>query len=629
MSSTSHQPADVAPRTPDLVRIALVAIAALAVGLRIPAPIPGLDLIGIIATLAGGYPVFKEAFKNLRERRMTMELSMTIALVAALSIGEIVTALAILFFVLAAEILEGLTVGRGRRAIKELLDLVPQRTVVLSDGHARDLEAGAVRVGDHVVVKPGARVPVDGIVVKGHSFVDQSSITGESSPVEKVPGAEMHAGTVNQSGVLEVRATRVGGDTMFGKIIEAVERAERSRAPIQKIADRLSGYVVFFALGCAVLTFIFTRDVRSTISVVIVAGACGIATGTPLAILGAIGRAARHGVIVKGGIHLETLASVDTVLLDKTGTLTYGHPEIVGLRTCPGVSSRVLLGTAMMAERPSEHPLGRAILRRASQESLSTVELDRFEYLPGKGIVCSVTGEEIVVGSRLLLGERHVAVGDFSRGQDPTSEVLVARGGRLLGALRFEDVVRPEAPQAVRALQEMDIWTVLLSGDATGIAEQVGRRLGVNEIGAELLPDRKLARVLALVAEGRRVAMIGDGINDAPALASASVGVAMGSGTAIAQESADIVLLGDDLLKFVDTVRIARRCRRIILANFAGTLSLDGLGVALAAAGMLNPVVAAFIHVSSELAFILNSARMLPPRRRPPKILPHGVGPGS
>ncbi|HEX9428676.1 MAG TPA: cation-translocating P-type ATPase [Candidatus Polarisedimenticolia bacterium] len=614
MSNVSTQPIEADPKARDLLRIVFVALTALVVEICVGGRMPGF--IGIIATLVGGWPVFSDALRNLRERRMTMELSMTIAILAALSIGEFATALAILFFVLAAEILEGLTVGRGRRAIKDLLDLVSRRTVVVREGQPLDVETDEVQAGDHVVVNPGARVPVDGLVVRGHSFVDQASITGESLPVEKVPGAEVYAGTINQSGTLEVRTTRVGRDTAFGKIIESVERAERSRAPIQKTADRLAGYIVYFALGCAALTFIITRDMRSTISVVIVAGACGIASGTPLAILGAIGRAARQGVIIKGGIHLETLASIDTVLLDKTGTLTYGQPEIIGVHPAPGVSRRILLGSAAIAERPSEHPLGRAILKRAAEESLPTVEPDEFSYIPGKGIVCSVGGEEIVVGTGILLAERRITTGADLEILDPASQVLVARGGRFLGTLRFEDVLRPGVGEAVRELQSMGIWTVLLSGDDRRIADHVGRSLGVNEIAAELLPDRKLERVRALVAEGRRVAMVGDGINDAPALASASVGVAMGSGTEVAQESANIVLLGDDLQKFVEVVRLARRCRRIIMTNFSGTLLLDGLGVALAAVGMLSPVVAAFIHVSSEIAFILNSARMLPSRQR-------------
>src|ERR1700686_2882360 len=266
--------------------------------------------------------------ENLRERRMTMELSMTIALVSALAIGEFFTALVITAFVLAAEILEGLTVGRGRRAIQDMLNFLPQTASVLRNGQTLEVATDTILPGETVLIRPGSRIPVDGQVVNGHSFVEEAAITGEPMPSEKTAGSAVYAGAINQTGPLQVLAERLGKETAFGKIIEAVERAEHSRAPIQKTADRLAGYLVYFALGCALLTFAITRDVRSTISVIIVAGACGIAAGTPLAVLGAIGRAARNGAIIKGGLYLEALGKVDTVVFDKTGTLTAGKPRV-------------------------------------------------------------------------------------------------------------------------------------------------------------------------------------------------------------------------------------------------------------------------------------------------------------
>jgi heavy metal translocating P-type ATPase len=595
-----------------LARIGLVALACLASWLGLWRHFAGFDVIALAATLAGGYPIFKEAVANLLARRMTMELSMTIALAAALAVGEFFTALVIVLFVLVAEMLEGLTVGRGRRAIKDLLDLLPRTAVVRRGGGTREVEVADIQLGDIVLVKPGSRIPVDGVVVAGNSFVDQSSITGESLPVEKLAGSGVYAGTINQSGALEVRTDGIGRDTAFGKIVEAVERAEQSRAPIQKTADRLAGYLVYFALGCAALTFLVTRDVRSTISVVIVAGACGIAAGTPLALLGVIGRSARQGAIVKGGLHLEALATVDAVVLDKTGTLTVGAPAVRSVRPCPGVAAESVLEAAAVAERPSEHPLAKAVLQKARELSLAVAEPERFEYLPGKGIACSRGGQQIVVGSRAFLEERRYDLGSFAPGADHASEVLVGRDGRLLGVLHIEDTLRPEAARAAAALRKMGLRTVLLTGDAAAIAGAVGKELGLDEVHAELLPDEKVARIKSLRAAGKRVAMIGDGINDAPALTAANVGVAMGSGTDVARESADVVLLGNDLLKFVETLAVARRCRRIIWFNFYGTLLVDGVGVGLAALGMLNPLLAAFIHVSSELLFILNSARLLP-----------------
>src|ERR1700687_431108 len=363
----------------ELIRIAFVASAAAAVWFRLWEPFPHISVIGIAATLIGGYPIFKEAFENIIERKMTMELSMTIALLSALAIGEFFTVLVITAFVLAAEVLEGLTVGRGRRESQDTLDFLPRTSSVRPGGQVIEIPAEQAEIGDSVVVKPGGHIPVDGIVLDGRSFVDQAAITGEAMPVEKFAGDAVYAGTINQSGALEIGAQKLGRDTSFGRIVEAVERAEKSRAPIQKTADRLAGYLVYFALGAAVLTFLVTHNVRSTISVVIVAGACGIAAGTPLAILGAIGRAARHGSIIKGGIYLEALGQLDTVFLDKTGTLTYGMPLVTEVRLAPDIEERALIETAASVEISSEHPVGRAIVSFAEQRNIPVAHPEHFE----------------------------------------------------------------------------------------------------------------------------------------------------------------------------------------------------------------------------------------------------------
>jgi Cd2+/Zn2+-exporting ATPase/Cu+-exporting ATPase len=600
----------------ELARIAFVAIAAAAVWFRVWEPFSRISVIGIVAALIGGYPIFKEAFENIVERKMTMELSMTIALLSALAIGEFFTALVITAFVLAAEVLEGLTVGRGRRAIQDLLDFLPRTISVRRDGRVIDVPAEQVQIGDSVVVKPGGHIPVDGVVVDGRSFVEQAAITGEAMPVEKLPGDTVYAGTINQSGALEIGARKLGRDTSFGRIVEAVERAEKSRAPIQKTADRLAGYLVYFALGAALLTFFLTRNVRSTISVVIVAGACGIAAGTPLAILGAIGRAARQGTIVKGGLYLESLASVDTVVLDKTGTLTFGTPQIQEVVSNDGFPQEEIIAAASIAERRSEHPLAKAIIARAAELSLPVIEPDQFSYTPGRGIRVSYRHEEILVGSRAFLvdcGVERISPID-GRGSRSSSEVCVARGGQSLGTIHIADVLRPEARAAVAAMKKMGLKTVLLSGDAQAVTTAVGQDLGVDEGVGELLPEQKAQWIRELRAKNRKVAMVGDGINDAPALVEANVGIAMGSGTDVARESADVILIGSDLSKLVETLRVARRCRGIIMQNFVGTLAVDSIGVGMAAFGFLNPLLAAFIHVTSELAFILNSTRLLPGR---------------
>jgi heavy metal translocating P-type ATPase len=597
----------------DLARIAFAGIALVAVWLLAERYSQVSLLVGIVATLIAGWPIFKEALENLLEKRMTMELSMTIALVAALAIGQVVTTLVIVFFVLIAEVLEGLTVGRGRLAIKNLLDLLPTNATVRRAGSTHEIQTDEIQLDDVVIVKPGSRLPVDGLVLSGHSAVDQSPITGESLPVEKTEGMQVYAGTINQSGSMEVQVTGIGRNTAFGKIIEAVERADQLRAPIQKLADKLAGYLVYFAIGCAILTFLVTRNVQSTISVVIVAGACGIAAGTPLAILGAIGRAARNGAIIKGGVYLEALGTVDIVVLDKTGTVTLGDPHVTIIQPVPGVTDEYLVEAAAIAERRSEHSLAKAILNKAAELSLPMVEPDTFQYTPGKGIVCSFHGEEIVVGSPPLFEEQGIDTRLLTAAvTDGQSQILVARGGRLLGALHIADVLRPESRQAIAGLHQMGLTTVLLTGDSTAIAKSVGQQLGIKDVRAELLPQQKVVEIKALVVQGKKVAMVGDGINDAPALIEATVGIAMGSGTDVARESADIVLLGNDLLKFVETVRIAKWCRSIILFNFAGTLIVDSIGVGLAAFGFLTPLIAALIHIISELAFILNSARLLP-----------------
>jgi len=593
-------------------RVAFIALVLVMVWARVAPPIRGVDILAMVALVIGGYPIYKEAISDLLDRRMTMELSMTIALVAASVIGEFFTALLIAFFVLIAEILEGMTVGRGRRAIRDLLDLLPQNAEVRTNGELTARNLSEVQVGDLVLVRPGGRIPVDGGVVGGHSFVDQATITGESMPVEKVPGTCVFAGTINQSGVLEISVEKVGRDTAFGRIIDAVERAERSRAPIQRTADRLAGYLVYFALGCAALTYLITHNARSTISVIVVAGACGIAAGTPLAILGAIGRAARKGAIIKGGLYLEALSSVDTVVLDKTGTLTLGTPRILGVQVYNGATASDVLRIAAAAERFSEHPLGKAIVRHAEDLSLQVGEPTAFRYLPGKGVVCEVKGLRTLVGTKALLEEEGVMAPVDGDASERFSEVLIAAGGRAWGAIRIADVLRPEATAAVAKMKNLGLRTILLTGDRKEIAEDTARELGVDHVESELLPDQKVARVRELRAKGRVVAMVGDGVNDAPALMESNVGIAMGSGADVARESASVVLLGDDLLRFAEVLRIARRCRAIIMANFAGTLAVDGVGVLLAALGFLNPVLAAIIHVSSELLFISNSARLLP-----------------
>jgi len=604
----------------DLARIAGVGAAALVTLAFESAPAPLLLAFAAVALVIGAGPVLREAVENLLQRRMTMELSMTIAVAAALVAGKPFVALVIASFVLAAEFLEGLAVARGRHAIRDLLSYLPRTATVRRGEGTAEVALEELRAGDLVLVNPGAGIPVDGTVVSGASHVDEATITGEPMPVSKAAGDGVYAGTLNQHGALEVRAERIGRDTTFGRIVEAVERAERSRAPVQKIADRLAAYLIGVAIAAATVTYLVTRDPSATISVVIVAGACGVAAGTPLAILGAIGRAARGGAIVKGGRYVEALWAADTVVLDKTGTLTYGTPAVLGVVPADGSSAGTILEAAAIAEVRSEHPLGRAIVAHARDAGSPIAEPQQFAAKPGRGVTASLDGSEVLAGSREFLVESGVDVDGVRPVEDRTaSEVVVARDRRVLGSILIGDALRDEAVTAVAVLRSMGIRTVLLTGDRTEAAAAVAERLGVDEFAGGLLPEQKRDHVAGLVARGRRVAMVGDGVNDAPALVEASVGVAMGSGTEVTRESADVVLIGNDLAKFVDTLRLAKRTRRVIVANFVGTVSVDLLGVVLAAAGLLGPLLAVGIHVGSEVAFILNSARLIPlprPRRQ-------------
>ncbi len=572
------------------------------------------DWLAFAGTVIGGFPIYQEAWENLRKRRMTMELSMTIALLSALAIGQFFTAIVIAFFVLFAELLEGYTVGGGRRAIEKLINALPRHVTVRRNGQESELPADELSTGEVIVIRPGERIPVDGTVIKGSSYVDQSSITGESLPIEKTGQSKVFAGTINKNGVLEVSVERVGRDTTFGKIIQVVEQAEKSKAPVQRIADRLAAGLVYFALGAAVLTFLVTRNLTATIAVIIVAGACGVAAGTPLAILAGIGSAARRGIIVKGGLYLEKLAEIDTIILDKTGTLTMGIPEVTGIRVTDGATEREVLENAAIAEQHSEHPIGEAVIRKSRAAKVSLREYSDLQYIPGKGVTCLDRGSKVVVGTRTLLEENGIDANGAASFQSDTKPgetlVYVGRNKTVLGTLTIADQLRSEAIQAVDQLKKQGYRTILLSGDSSEAASAIGAQLGVHEAIGNLLPEQKLEKVRELLQQGRKVAMVGDGVNDGPALAEATVGIAMGGGTDVALETADITLMTSDLSRLSEVLGIAKRCYRVIMFNFWGTIAVDTLGIVLAFCGLLAPIIAALIHVGSELAFILNSARL-------------------
>ena len=634
----------------DVVRIAVVGLAALGAWVAEATGTPGwaVGAVGAVVLAVGCWPLLVEAAGDLRERRMSMELSMLLAIVAAAVIGEWVTALAVTVFALCAEVLEELSMDRGRDALTDLMSFLPQTARVVGTPVATESAESAeaaessqssgvtevpldeVRPGQVIALSPGGRVPVDGVVRTGRADVDQSRITGEALPVQVGPGNRVPAGSITR-GALELEVERVGEESSYGRIVAAVRHAQSSRAPVQRLADRLAARIVYLALAAALVTFLVTRDVRATISVIIVAGACGVAAGTPLAVLAAIARAARCGAFVKDGTHLEQLSAVDTVVVDKTGTLTVGEPQVVSVRPTEAATGEdEVLALAAAAEWNSEHPIGRAIYAEAAVRDLTVPVPGDVAYSPGAGVSAHVEGRQITVGR--CRGQGHQPERDtdgcedeaaLSTESDPeapsaTSVVEVRADGQLLGTIALADRLRQGAAAAVRDLGDMGLEVLMLTGDSAASARHVAGLLGLTEkqVRADLLPTDKEEVVDSLRRAGKRVAMVGDGVNDAPALGAADVGIAMGTGTDVAREAGDVVLVGSAPADLVETVRVARRARRIIMVNFVGTVVVDVVGMIAAGLGLLGPVAAALVHVVSESAFILNSARLVPRRRR-------------
>jgi len=603
----------------DTVRLAIMAAAAVSSWSGVWGQLLPIDVVAIAATLLGGYPVYRETLRALKQGHINMEVSMAVAIFASLIVRQFTVSVVITLFALLSEYIETYAVDKGRQTILLLERSAPRLALVRRAGEEVQVDPRSLVPDDVVIVRDGERVPVDGTIVVGSAFVNQSSITGESARVEKSPGDRVYAGSVDESGLIEVRTEKVGTETVFGKIIKLVEDAENRKAPIQKLSDRLASWLVEFAIGFAAFTFLVTGDVTSTISVIVVAGACGIAAGTPLAIVATLGKAAKKGTIVKGGAYVEEMSRVDTVVIDKTGTLTFGEPEVTDTVGFDGFSELQVLEYAAIAERYSNHPLARAILGKAAELGIKFSEdasSASSSYIAGKGIVCRFNGGQIIVGNDTLMVEKNVQfprVADESLWGGPKgrSTVLIAYRGKICGTISIADKVRGESRRALEDLRKMGIRTVMLTGDNRTVAQDVAKEVGIDEVHAELLPEEKVSAVERLVAEGHSVAMVGDGINDAPALARANVGIGMGAGTDVTIEEADIVLMTNDLQKIADMARLSRKAYRTIMQNFSGTVAVDGVGVTLAFLGLLNPLLAAGIHVASELIFILNSARLI------------------
>lgn len=592
-------------------------------------------LCTVIGLVIGCWPIVKESWEDLRARKMSMDLSMLIAIVAAATIGQWLTSLVIVVFVLLAEILEDLCMWRGKDALSDLMSFLPDQVRLrIDESKIRNVPLSQIHPGQVIVVAPGGRIPVDGTVIAGASDVDESRITGESMPVYRDVGTAVYSGSVNQDGALEIEVSQVGEDSSYGRIVRALADAQSSSAPVQRLADTLATALVLIAVVGAVATWFLTGDLRSAISVIIVAGSCGVVAGTPLAMLASMARAARRGAFVKDGLHMESLSKVDTVIFDKTGTLTSGAPEVTRVIAAAGIDGSELLSVAASAESYSEHPLGKAIVRYAAAHDVRTHAVERFESIAGRGVRCMIEGTAIVVGTRRFMphsGEagidgaapeadvRHAtarSVDTRTGSLDAESSVYVSRNGRYMGRIMLADEPHEHAAGAVAELRRRGVRVMMLTGDRKEVAVAVAGRLGIQQVHAELLPEDKASLVKQERAAGHRVAMVGDGVNDAPVLALADVGIAMGSGTDIARESADVILISSDINDVTSLLFTARRARGVIIFNFVGTVVVDLLGMVLAAFGILTPLLSAMVHVGSESAFILNSARLIPGREK-------------
>ncbi len=570
------------------------------------------DWIGLVATLAGGWPIWMEAWEAIRHRQINMEITMAMGVAAALGIGQFATAAVVVTFTLFSMYLEDLTKSRGKRALEVLLRAAPEKATVERDGRWVDLRAADVLAGERVLVKGGSAIPVDGRVVEGRSAVQESAITGEPFAKEKQPGDRVFAGTTNGNGTLEVEASRSGTDTTYARIVQLVREASARRGRTQRLADRVAQGIVYVVLTAALLTYAWTRNPITVVSVILVAGACGVAAGTPLAILATIAKHARRGVIVKGGETIEALARVDTVVLDKTGTLTRGEPVVERVQCYEQGDPALFLRTIASVEQGSDHPIARAILRASPGATAAS----GIQYIAGRGVVGTVDGKPVLVGNLSFVAERGISIPDgLRRLADEEHEqgrmvVYGAVGEALAGAIVLTDEIRSEAAASLASMRAQGLRLVMLTGDRRRPASDVAARLGIDEVHAELLPEDKIRIVRELKRSGRRVCFVGDGINDAPAIAEADVGVALQSGTEAAMETADVLLMTNDLGRLAEALADCRRTQRVILFNFGGTMVVDLAGIALAAAGLLGPLLAAIVHVGSELAFILNSARL-------------------
>lgn len=586
----------------------------------------------IAAAVFAGWDIAARAVASLRIRHISIELLVTIATIGALAIGEYWEAAAVTFLFILGAYLEARTLSRTRQVLKGLLDLAPTTAVVVRDGYQVEIMPGEVASGEIVLIKPGSKVPVDGEVVEGRSAVDESAITGEPMPEEKTAGAMVFAGTVNQNGLLKVRATGVGADTTLARIIRRVEEAQDEKAPTQRFIERFAKWYTPFIIGLSIVIYLFTRDIELALTLLVIGCPGALVISTPVSVVAGIGRAAKAGILIKGGEYLENAGKISALAIDKTGTLTRGKPQVTEVTafylpddlTLPDTdghwdaSQAAVLYLAGIVEAGSDHPLARSILT-AAEEFGQIPAAEQFDACTGRGVRAIFQGRTIAVGSSDLMATLKVTVDERARVvmDDLKSEgktaVLVSVDDQLVGVVGISDPIRESTPVMIQRLREAGVRRiVMLTGDDPLTAKSIARQADIEDVRAGLLPEDKLEVIRGLQAEGHVVAMVGDGINDAPALAAADIGIAMGAaGSDVAIETADIALMADDLLKIPEAVRLSKATLRnirqnvlIALATVSGLLLGVLLGEVHMAGGML-------IHEISVLIVILNGMRLM------------------
>lgn len=583
-----------------------------------------------VAVLLCGVPIVVSAANSLvREFDIRADVLVAMALIAAVYIGEIFAAGEVAFIMSLGELLEERTVRKAREGIEKLVGMTPRTARVIRDGTETVIPAEEVKVGDLLHVLPGESIAVDGVIVAGQTSIDQSLMTGESLPVDRGVNDEVFSGTVNQLGAFDMRATKIGSDSALQRMIRLVESADASRSPIVRIMDRWATWIVIAALLTAIATWMYTGELIRAVTILVVFCPCALVLATPTAIMAGIGNATRFGVLISAGDALERLSEVTHVAFDKTGTLTCGRPEVVAIQSFdPELSSPELLALTAAVERHSEHPLGRAILRHADREGITPGDVEDFRVVPGRGVAAHVEGRRVLGGTLAFLLEEGVEMPEgveqvVERYRQAGSTVMyVSRDKHLAGIIALADTIRPDAGETVRLLASEGIRTTLLTGDNAQAAGTIARSAGIGHVVWELLPEDKVQHVRRLQEEGNRVCMVGDGINDAPALKTAHVGLAMGDvGSDIAMDAADMILVHDDIRRIPQLVALARKTAATIRFNIGLSMFLNIVTVILAATGLMGPAVGALAHNAGSFLVVLNSARLLKWRYAPMKKL--------